>query len=134
MTGFDTNILIYSCDQADPERQQRALDLLSSTGDGVLLWQVALEFVAASRKLAGQGFTPSQAWARLHELMDFLPLTLPSPRVLQYAQGLHLDRKLSFWDAMIVGACIDCGIETLYSEDLPGRAVDPKLRIVNPFQ
>lgn len=134
MTGFDTNILIYSCDHADTRRQQRAFDLLAHARDGVLLWQVAAEFIAASRKLAPKGFTPSHAWARLHEFMDVFPLTMPSPKVLEYAQALHLDQGLSFWDAMIVGACIDCGVQTLYSEDLPGRAVEPRLRIINPFQ
>jgi predicted nucleic acid-binding protein len=49
MIALDTNILIYSCDKADLKRQQVALDLVSSAGDGVLLWQVACEFVAASR-------------------------------------------------------------------------------------
>lgn len=99
MTGFDTNVL-----------QQRALELLAGSPDGVLLWQVAAEFVAASRKLSSQGFTPSHAWARLHEFMDVFPLVLPSPKVMDYAQALHLDRGISFWDAMIVGACFDGGV------------------------
>lgn len=133
MTGFDTNILIYSCDQADVRRQQRALELLSSTKDGVLLWQVAAEFVAASRKLSGQGFTTAHAWARLREFMGILPLITPSPKVLDRAQVLHADQGISFWDAMIIGACLDSGVRILYSEDLPGRVVEPKLQIVNPF-
>ncbi len=134
MTGFDTNILIYSCDQADSVRQQCALEPLASTRDGVLLWQVAAEFVAASRKLARQGFTPAHAWARLREFMGILPLIVPSPNVLDHAQALHRDQGISFWDAMIIGACLDCGVRTLYSEDLPGRIFEPGLQIVNPFR
>ena len=134
MTGFDTNVLIYSCDKADRQRQQRALDLLASARDGVLLWQVAAEFVAASRKLAAQGFTPSDAWARLREFMGVLQLVLPSSKVLDHARSLQLDQGLGFWDAMIIAACLDCGVQTLYSEDLPGRSFEPLLRIVNPFQ
>jgi predicted nucleic acid-binding protein len=126
--------LIYSCDQADGRRQRRAFEILSGTEDGVLLWQVAAEFVAASRKLASQGFTPAKAWDRLQEFMDVLPLMVPSPRVLDYARTLQVDRGLSFWGAMIVGACFDCGIETLYTEDLPGRTFAFKLQIVNPCQ
>ena len=61
MIAFDTNVLIYSCDRSDPERQARALDLIAATQNGVLLWQVACEFVAASRKLAPQGFTAENA-------------------------------------------------------------------------
>jgi predicted nucleic acid-binding protein len=39
----------------------------------------------------------------------------------------------SFWDAMIVSACLECGVTRLYSEDLPGSAVRGPLEIVNPF-
>ena len=63
MIALDTNILIYACDKADPQRQQAALDLIASSTDGVLLWQVACEFVAASRKLRSQGFTVDDAWS-----------------------------------------------------------------------
>jgi predicted nucleic acid-binding protein len=69
MTAFDTNTLIYSCDLRDSCRQERAFELLSGASDGVILWQVAVEFIAASRKLAPQGFTPDQAWARLSEFI-----------------------------------------------------------------
>jgi predicted nucleic acid-binding protein len=66
--------------------------------------------------------------------MDVLRLIIPSPNVLEHAKLLHQNQGLSFWDAMIIGACIDCGVQTLYSEDLPGRAVEAKLQIVNPFR
>ena len=51
MIALDTNIFIYACDKADPTRQQIALDLISNTTDGVMLWQVACEFIVATRKL-----------------------------------------------------------------------------------
>ena len=133
MTAFDTNVLIYSCDHSDARRRHRAFEVLAAAQDGVLLWQVAVEFVAASRKLASQGFTPAHAWARLYELMDLLPLIVPSAKVFDHAQVLHRDQAFSFWDAMIIGACCECGVETLYSEDLPGRTDEPRLRIINPF-
>lgn len=79
MIAFDTNVLSYCCDDNDPLRQQRAFDLLAATEDGVLLWQVAAEFVAASRKLASQGFSSTHAWARLREFMDVLTIVVPSP-------------------------------------------------------
>ena len=55
MIAVDTNVLIYACDQADPRRQKIALDLITSAQDGVLLWQVACEFLSASRKLEQAG-------------------------------------------------------------------------------
>jgi predicted nucleic acid-binding protein len=55
MIALDTNVLIYACDKADPARQQIALDLIANTADAIILWQVACEFVAASRKLDRHG-------------------------------------------------------------------------------
>lgn len=77
---------------------------------------------------------PGRGYVNSWMFMDVLPLILPSPKVMDYAQALHVDQGFSFWDAMIVGACFDGGVQTLYSEDLPGRVVEPRLRIVNPFQ
>lgn len=133
MIAFDTNILIYACDKADPKRQKVAIDLLSNVGDGVRLWQVACEFVAASRKLKSQGFTTVDAWDRLADYRALFPLILPEAGAVERARILHLKDGWSFWDAMIVAACLECGATRLYSEDLPGCAVRWPLEIVNPF-
>jgi predicted nucleic acid-binding protein len=133
MTALDTNVLIYACDKSDLRRRQIALDLVAASTDGVLLWQVACEFVAASRKLSDQGFTPSDAWERLTDYLGVFHLLLPSAGVLPRARELHLQHGVSFWDALIVAACLDAGIDTLYSEDIPGRDAFGPLKIVNPF-
>ena len=133
MIALDTNILIYACDKADLKRQQVALDLISNAHDGVLLWQVACEFVAASRKLRSQGFTMADALERLADYLALFPLILPAAGTLERARILQAEDGWSFWDAMIVAACLECGVTRLYSEDLPGRAVRWPLEIVNPF-
>ncbi len=132
MIALDTNVLIYACDRSSPERQKRAAELIDRATDGVLLWQVACEFVAASRKLASQGFTPLDAWNRLAEFQALFPLVQPGPGILHYARDLHLSQGVSFWDSMILAACAEAGVEILYSEDVPGFAIrSPK--VVNPF-
>ena len=133
MTAFDTNVLIYACDKADKERQKKAIALITSTVDSVLLWQVACEFIAASRKLAKQGFTPQDAWSRLAEFASVSPLVTPAAVVLEKARDLHLRRGWSYWDSMIVGACLTAGVDRLYSEDLPGSSPPAPLVIINPF-
>ena len=55
MIALDTNILIYCGDKRGPRRQQLALDLVAGTANGVLPWQVAGQFVAASRKRTVRG-------------------------------------------------------------------------------
>ena len=105
----------------------------SQARDGVLLWQVACEFVAASRKLRSQGFTTVDAWDRLADYLAIFPLILPAAAALERARILHAQEGWSFWDAMIVASCLECGVTCLYSEDLPGRAVRGSLEVVNPF-
>ena len=109
MTALDTNVLIYACDKSDPRRQQIALELIATVTDGVLLWQVACEFVAASRKLNDRGFTPIDAWNRLTEFLDVLRMVLPSADIFPRAQDLHVHHRMSYWDELIVAACLENG-------------------------
>ena len=134
MIALDTNVLLYACDRADSRRQQIAIDLIASSRDGVLLWQVACEFVAASRKLSAQGFTASHAWNRLTEFLAVLPLILPTAGVLERGRTLYATQRVSFWDALILAACAEAGVEILYSEDVPGALAPGGLQVVNPFR
>jgi predicted nucleic acid-binding protein len=133
MIALDTNVLIYACDRADPRRQQVAINLVVNSSDGVLLWQVACEFVAASRKLSAQGFTPSNAWNRLAEFLAVLPLVLPAAGVLEDARSLHTAHGVSFRDPLVLAACAGVGVKTLYSEDVPALPRVGGLQVVNPF-
>jgi predicted nucleic acid-binding protein len=134
MIAVDTNVLIYACDQSEPRRQTIALDLIAATADGVLLWQVACEFLAASRKLSKQGFTAAQAWNRLAEFQELLPLVLPSAANLTHARELHIRYGVSLWDALILAACVDARVDVLYSEDVPAVEAFESVRVINPFK
>jgi predicted nucleic acid-binding protein len=134
MIAVDTNVLIYACDQSEPHRQTIALDLIAASTGGVLLWQVACEFLAASRKLSKQGFTPTQAWNRLAEFRDLFPLVLPTAANLTHARELHVLHAVSLWDALILAACVEAGVDVLYSEDVPGLEAFETVRVINPFR
>ena len=132
MIAVDTNVLIYACDQADAKRHKVALDLITNAQDAVLLWQVGCEFISASRKLHKQGFTSTHAWNRLAEFRDLLPLVLPTDGILARAKELHLVRKASLWDALILTACVEAGVDTFYFEDLPGFDDFEGVRVSTP--
>ena len=133
MNAVDTNVLIYACDRSEPVKQRIAKQVISDTCGGLLLWQVACEFIAVSRKLTDQGFTPEHAWSRLSRLTGIYRLVLPTPTVIDRARVLHVEQQWSFWDALIVAACLESGVTRLYSEDLPGRSPPEPLEIINPF-
>jgi predicted nucleic acid-binding protein len=134
MIALDTNVLIYACDRTDSRRQQIAIDLIVNGKDGVLLWQVACEFIAASRKLSGQGFTAADAWNRLTEFLALFPLVVPRPGVLERGQKLHVTHGVSFWHALILAACAEAGVTTFYSKDIPGIPTLGALQVSNPFK
>ncbi len=59
-----------------------------------------------------------------------IPLTVGThAKALEVAQQHHL----SFYDAHIVAAAIDCGAQTLFSEDMHHGANIQGVRIHNPF-
>jgi predicted nucleic acid-binding protein len=130
MNAVDTNVLIYAHDPRDPAKQNKAVALIASLTDGVLLWQVACEYVAASRKLAPFGINPQQAFAD----RGVWPLALPTWAVLDKAETLMATDNLLFWDAMIVAARMENGIHTLYSEDFDSSTTSlTRVTIINPF-
>ncbi len=133
MITFDTNILLYAADVRDARKQRIAMQAIRGAQDGVLLWQAACEFIAASRKLVDYGLTIIEAWGILAEYLKTFRLVLPSAAVLERARVLHVQQQCSFWDAMLVAACLDAGVTRLYSEDLPGRRPPAPLEIINPF-
>ena len=65
--------------------------------------------------------------------MDVFPLVLPTVATLSRAETLTREQGVSFWDALILAACLEAGVQTFYSEDEPGLSMIGSLRIVNPF-
>ncbi len=134
MTAVDTNVVLYVHDPRDPEKQRVADSLVQSLTDGVLLWQVACEYLSASSKLAPYGYSRSQAWEGIRDLTQVWTTAVPTWDVLDTAKSLLERYSLSFWDATIIAACLDAGILRLYSEDFDAYHQVERLEIVNPFR
>jgi len=133
MNAVDTNILIYVNDPRDPDKQAIAASLVSSLTDGVLVWQVACEYLAASRKLESLGYSRAQAYQYIRGFQQVWYTALPSWAVIDRAEELMSRFSLSHWDSMVVAACLEANVETLYTEDFGYSDIDG-LKIVNPFK
>jgi len=133
MNAVDTNILIYVNDPRDPVKQDMAVSVVEAMTDGVLLWQVAGEYLAASRKLAPLGYDKAQAFQYIRDLQQVWYTALPTWAVIDRAEDLTNRFSLSHWDSMIVAACLEADVQMLYSEDFGYAEIDG-LKIVNPFQ
>lgn len=130
---LDTNVLVYTDDGDEPEKQAAALDLVEQlrlAGSGVVSTQVLQEyFVIATRKLA----VPGAIARRKVELLARFEVVLPDVELVLAAIDLNRLHEISFWDALIVSAAKAANCATLYTEDLQGGASLAGLEIVNPF-
>jgi predicted nucleic acid-binding protein len=130
---FDTNILIYSDDASAPQKQLRAIQLITEhqrNGLAVISLQVMQEyFAAATRKL---GVEPELAQRKVQLLARGHVVRFEANDVIS-AIELHRLTRISFWDAMIVHAARLAGAAVLYSEDMQHGALVGGVPIVNPF-
>lgn len=138
MNAVDTNVLVYFVDRDEPSKRATAVELLDRLAredvETVLLWQVAAEFLSCLRRWENESRISRQEaqenFNRLETMFRCVPPTLP---VLRRSFDLISRFSLSHWDAMLVAACIEEDVRTLYSEDLaPGVQYD-SVTVVNPF-
>lgn len=130
---FDTNILLYSDDAADPRKNALATDLIArqrAIREAVLSIQVLQEyFVNAVAKLK----VDVTVARRRVELFSRFELVLPDPAMVLAAIDIHRLNRLSFWDSMVVEAARVSGCSILFSEDLNAGQTIAGVKIVNPF-
>jgi predicted nucleic acid-binding protein len=88
MNAVDTNILIYVNDPREAAKRRIATSLVAELTDGVLLWQVASEYLAASRKLEPFGYDKTQAYQYIRDLQQVWYTALPTWNVLDRAENL----------------------------------------------
>jgi predicted nucleic acid-binding protein len=61
------------------------------------------------------------------------PLSLPTAAVLDRAVDLADRYSLSHWDSMLLGACIEAGVDALYTEDMGSPTSYDSVQLINPF-
>ncbi len=132
---LDTNVIIYLLDGTQPDKSQRAEQLVLSglqTRSNCISQQVIQETLnVATRKLK---FSIDDAQRLLN--LTLLPLCEFVPITQLYRRGLSIQSRYqySFYDSLIIGAALEIGCKTLYSEDLQdGQHID-NLAICNPFR
>ncbi len=130
---IDTNVLVYTDDQANSAKQKRALDILNvqkQSASGVVSLQVLQEyFVTVTRKY---GVGPASARRKV-ELFATFDVVEPALTDVLSAIDLHRLRSLSYWDALVMHCARRAGCQQVLSEDMQHGQIIDGVRIVNPF-
>jgi predicted nucleic acid-binding protein len=137
MNAVDTNVVIYRLDNSDSRKQAAARTLirkLAGQGDTVLLWQVAGEFLRQLSEWHNQGHLSHDRVVRISRAIRRLfPLIMPTEAALDRALDYAHTYTLSHWDSMLVAACAEAGVTTLYTEDMGSPRKIDTIDLINPF-
>ena len=137
MNAADTNVWLYAVEHRELIKRQRAYDLLEElarAGETVLPWQVASEFVNGLRRWESkQVLTPEKVNYFVGWMIEMFPIVTPQHMTVLTALDLSRRYSLSHWDSMLLAACIEAGVTTLYSEDLSNGMRYDSVLVVNPF-
>ena len=134
MNAVDTNVLIYADDPRDVQKQRIATELVRSLEDGVLLWQVACEYLSVVRRMRSTGPGLAEGHRRIQNLRRMWHFAEPEAPVMDLAVSILGRYSLSFWDSLVVAGSLHAGAEQLYTEDFDAYPKIDTLEIVNPFR
>jgi len=137
MNGIDTNVLVYAFDSSEPAKQskaQRLIDEHVANASATVPWQVVGEFLNCLRRWQNQGrISAADVESHVDDLLIAFPVALPTVSSIRRSLDLSRRFSLAHWDSMLLAACIEAGIDTLYSEDLSNGAMYDSVTVVNPF-
>ena len=129
---IDTNILVYSLDKTDPDKQDRCRRILrglTTENLGVISTQVLQEFyVASTTKL---GADPLLIKDIIRSLQRFETVMI-TPELIKEAIDCSLINRLSFWDALIIVAAESAKCKLLCTEDMNYGQIIRGVNIQNP--
>jgi predicted nucleic acid-binding protein len=133
---LDTDIFIYMFDGKAFAKAKKAVALVTQavdSGQGIISYQVAQEFLNVALRHFMQPLTPAEAEQYFLTILKPLLAVHSSPALYLDALRVASRYKLSWYDALIVAAALESQCKTLYSEDLRIGLSIEGLRIENPF-
>ena len=134
---LDTNIIVYTFDPSQPQKQKIARDLMKvalDKGAGSISYQVIQEFlnVATCKFERPLSYQDSQIF--LSTVLEPICEVYASIDLFHRALELSEQWKYSFYDSLIIAAALQLNCSILYSEDLKTGQKIQDLEIVNPFR
>lgn len=132
---LDTNIFVYTFDSRSP-KQKKAVRLVHralATGEGIVSFQVVQEFFNVALRRFAQPLSLAEAEQYLSTVFRPLLAVHSSPSL--YFEGLRIatNRRLSWYDALIIAAAREGQAPVLLTEDLNHGQVIEEVTIENPF-
>jgi predicted nucleic acid-binding protein len=130
---LDTNLIVYANDSRFPEKQARAIEIISEAmrgGTGVISTQVMQEYAVIA---IGKLRQDPDIILRQLLLLESLEVVEISPALIRRALELQYRYQIHYWDASILAAAEHAQCGRLLTEDLNPGQLYATVRIENPF-
>lgn len=132
----DTNILVYSRDVSEPEKQaiaQQWLAVLWQQRTGRISAQTLNEYYITVTQRLKPGRLRPDARNDARNLQAWNPLPVDFT-VIENAWQIQDRYQFSWWDSLIISAAQIQGCGLLLSEDMQDGQLLGEVRIINPFK
>ena len=131
----DTNVLVYSRDASETEKQPQAMHWMKhlwASQTGRLSYQVLQEFYSIVTTKLQPGMEPRNAREDIQSLYTWRPIPV-NIEVIKGAWFIQDRFHFSWWDSLIVSAAQMGGCNYLLTEDLQENHIVGDVKILNPF-
>jgi predicted nucleic acid-binding protein len=133
---LDTNIFVYAIDGEPAPKAAKADALIRkalASQAGVTSYQVVQEFLNVALRRFAQPMNGPEA--EMYLATVFRPMLAVNSSIGLFSEALRIqkDRRLSWYDSLIVAAALQARCSLLYTEDLQHGQSFGEMRIVNPF-
>lgn len=132
---IDTNILIYTYDRREPDKQARAFDVLNrlqKASAGYLSVKTLSEFFVVVTRQIPDALSFDEAIREMERYCSWPVLDLTPQIVIEAARGVR-DHGLSYWDAQMWATARIHRLDALFSEDLATGSIIGGVSLLNPL-
>ena len=131
---LDTNIVIYSYSEDEPEKQEIANDILEQYNNQIIISNQVINELSNTlfRKFK---LNADEVRETVLELNDNFPIV--NFNLQTQLKGIELKGKykLQFYDSMILATALENGCNIVFSEDMQhNQVIENRLTIINPFR
>lgn len=129
---IDTNVVLYLYSEDEPDKKKAADALVRGSERAWISTQVLSEMANVLRRKFKLDY-PDIASA-VAEICAACHVYVVTGETVTHALTLGQHYRYSYFDSLILAAALECGCETLASEDMQnGFVVESSLTIWNPF-
>ena len=136
---IDTNILVYTLDADEPEKQKICKELVSKSWNEQQQYAISVQNMSEFYATVTGKFRKKMDGATVRRFITKIvdsknwKVIAPVAQTIPAAITLSIKHNIHYWDALIATTMLENDVFSIYTEDSDFSGV-PWLTVVNPFR